>query len=190
VNTGADVAIAVGTIATAVLAAAGLAVSLWINGKDRSRADQQADLDRKASADLAASDRAAIREDAQRRHIVNLLLELGKQVGEQATYAGGPQSGAAAQRIGLLLNALPPECAYTVRQKFNCVRQFAWAGGVGEKMGWLELQSVEAKADPAQMNREIAFDIDRYLTSGEPPDDAWSDLEKLKAWERARWPRA
>src|ERR1700704_1392884 len=154
---GADIAIAVGTIAAAAAAVVGLFISLYINSKDRQRADEQARIDRKAATDLAAADRAAIREDAERRHIVDLLLELGRQIGRHAAYPGAPQGAEAAQQIILLLNALPAECAYTVRQKFNSIRLFAWAGGVGQKMSHLELSNVAANADTGQMKREIAY---------------------------------
>lgn len=137
-----------------------------------------------------AADRAAAREDAERRHIVGLLLELGRQIGRHQAYGGAPQSAEAVQRITLLLNALPPECANTVRKKFNVMRRYNYAGAVGEKMGHLDLASVTpADLDATQMNREIAYDIDRYLTSGKPPDEAWSDLDDLKEWQRRRWPR-
>jgi hypothetical protein len=128
---GADIAIAVGTTAAATIAGLGLIVSLLINSKDRKRADQQARDDRKAAVDLAAADRAAIREDAQRRHIVDLLLALGREVGKQQAYSNMPQGGKAVQQIMLLLNALPAECAHTVRQKFNVVLPMKMPGAVG-----------------------------------------------------------
>lgn len=165
-------------------------VSLLINSKDRKRADQQARDDRRAALDLAMADRAATREDAQRRHIVDLLLELGRKVGRQAAYAHAPQSADAAQQIMLLLNALPGECANTVRKKFNVIRQMTYPGAVGEKIGHVDLSSITpAGLDPTHMNREIAFDIDRYLTSGRPPDEVWSDSDNLQEWQRRRWPR-
>lgn len=188
-TSGADIAIAVGTVATAALAGGGLLVSLWINSRDRQRADTQAQADRAASAQLATEDRAAARADAERRHIVDLLLELGRQIATQSAYMHAPQGADAAQQIGLLLQALPGECAYTARQKFNVAGNMEVPGAVGEKLKHLDLSSVGANADPRQMQLEIAYDIDRYLTSGYPPDEVWQDVDDLREWQRRRWPR-
>lgn len=117
---GADVAIAVGTSAAAVAAVIGLFIGLHTNRKDRDRADEQAHDDRKAAADqaaidreaaaeVAAGDRQAAREDAQRWHIVDLLLELGREIATQHA-STGYESQQAVQRIILLLFALPAEC--------------------------------------------------------------------------------
>lgn len=69
------------------------------------------------------------------------------------------------------------------------MRQMSVPGGVGEKLGRLELSSAGSEATPQQMSREIAFDIDRYLTSGRPTEDVWTDLDDLREWERLHWPR-
>lgn len=188
-TSGADIAIAVGTVAAAGMAGAGLLVSLYINSQDRQRADTQAQADRAASARLAADDRAAARADAERRHIVDLLLELGRQIARHAAYVNMPQGAEAAQQIGLLLQALPGECAHTARQKFNAVRNMDVPGAVGEKLNHLNLNSVAGNADPREMHLEIAYDIDRYLTSGHPLSDVWQDVDELREWQRRRWPR-
>jgi hypothetical protein len=223
VTSGADLAIAIGTISTAVVAVVGLFVSLSINRADRRRADEQAIDDRQAAADVAAedrqaaaqlaaddrraaaeraaddreaaairaaADRAAMREDAERRHIVNLLLAVGHQI---ALYDGNPGTGTAmtaAGEVRLLLNALPPECAYAARKSFNVVRTMSAPRVVVEKQQWLGYGSKavgELNAD--DMRNEIAFDIDRYQTSGLPPDKVWDDVDGLREWARRRWPR-
>ena len=188
-SSGADVAIAIGTIATAALAAVGLGVSVYINKRDRDQALEVASADRTAASDRAASDRAASQEDIRRRHIVDLLLELGRQIGRQAAYSGGPQSAEAARQIQLLLLALPPECAYATRMKFGGIRQMRIPGAVGEKMQHLDLGSVAAP-DPNQMCTEIAYDIDRYMTSGQALQDVWGDLDEQREWQRVWRPRS
>lgn len=222
-TSGADLAIAIGTISTAVVAVVGLFVSLSINRADRRRASDQAEDDRRAAAEVAAedreaaadaaaedrkaaaaravedreaaenraaADRAAIREDAARRHIVNLLLALGRQI---AVYEGNPGTSTARTAEGevrLLLNALPPECAYATRKSFNVVRTMAVPGVVVEKQQWLGYGAKPVgQLDADDMRAEIAFDIDRYLTSGLRPDEVWDDLDDLRAWQRRRWPR-
>lgn len=222
-TSGADLAIAIGTISTAVVAIAGLFLSLRINNADRKRANQQArddraaaaevaaedrrataelaaedrraaaelaTLDREAAAKRAAADRAAIREDAERRHIVNLLLALGHQI---ALYEGHPGTGTgvtAEGEVRLLLNALPPECAYATRKSFNVVRTMSVPGVVVEKqqlLGYASKPVGQLNAD--DMRTELAFDIDRYLTSGLPPGRVWNDVDDLREWARRRWPR-
>jgi hypothetical protein len=130
-----------------------------------------------------------LREDAQRLHIVDLLLELGREVSRQHANSGAPQSNEAAQNITLLLWALPAECAYTVRQRFNVTVQMKLPGAVGLKMGHLRLNAVGGDATPRQMLQEIAFDIDRYLTSGLPPMSVWDEWDGLTAWMKDRWPQ-
>lgn len=176
-TSGADIAIAIGTIATAVLALIGLAVSLHINKQDRDQAVQVAKEDRAAAMALAAADRAAAREDAERRHIVDLLLELDRQVARVAAYSNMPQGAEAAHQIRSLLLALPPECAYSIRKQFGQIREARVPGAVDIKLQHLDLGSV-LHLDPAQMGREIAYDIDRYMTSGLAPGDVWNDASK------------
>jgi hypothetical protein len=62
-------------------------------------------------------------------------------------------------------------------------------GAVGEKLNHLNLNAVGGNADPRQMHLEIAYDIDRYLTSGRPPNEVWQDVDELREWQRRRWPR-
>lgn len=220
---GTDLAIAIGTISTAVVAVAGLFVSLKINKADRRRADQQATDDRTAAAELAAedrkaaadmaahdrkaaaeraaedreaaaeraaADRAAIRKDAERRHIVNLLLALGHQVAVYEGNSGTSTATTAAGEVRLLLHALPPECAYATRKRFNVVRTMSVPGVVVEKQQWLGYgEKHVSQLDAEDMRKEIAYDIDRYLTSGLPPEKVWDDLDDLRSWERRRWPR-
>jgi hypothetical protein len=186
---GAEVWTAVGTIALAVITVAGLGLSYLINKADRKRADAQAHKDREAAAALASTDRAALREDAQRRHLVDLLLELGRQIARDAGFYNSPQGEAARQSAALVLAALPPECARAARQRYGVERSGGLQGVIDTKMRHLDLQSVGAAADVRQMQREIAYDIDRYLTSGKAPDDVWTDMDELQEWQRARWPR-
>lgn len=174
---GTDLAIAIGTIATAVVAAGGLAISLWINKNDN-----------KLAGDRAASDRALAREDVERRHLVDLLLELGREVSRQHAYSASDEGRAAVENITLILWALPAECAYTVRQKFGVNPAMKLPGAVGLKMGHLGLQSAGGNASPGDMLHEIAFDIDRYLNSDLPPALVWDDWDRLKDWMRERWP--
>jgi hypothetical protein len=186
---GADIAIAIGTIATAAIALAGLAVSLLINHRDRDRADKQADLDRKAASERAAADRAAMREDAQRRHIIDLLLELGRELGNHAAHTHGEQGAQSVQRVTMLLNALPAECAVTTRKRYDVERTKQYAGAVGVKMSYLDLSSfTPASIGLQQMITEIAYDIDRYMTAGLAPDLVWSSIPDIESWQRERWP--
>lgn len=189
-TSGADLAIAYGTIGTAVVAVVGLFISFLINRNDRNRANQQAIEDRNAAARLSAANVAAVREDAARRHIVDLLLELGREIASNARTFAAPVSYSR-PHIVLLLNALPAECAWTARKKLDAIRIAQVPGAVGQKLGWLDLASkTPAQLTVDDLTAEIAFDIDRYLTSGQPPEAVWIDLDDLRAWERRRWPRA
>ncbi len=161
-TSGADIAIAAGTIAAAGVAAAGLIVSLVINKLDRGRADTQAEddrdradqrakqdrdtaderaaRDRKAALDMAATDRTLSREDAERRHVVDLLLDsLGRQVATFEGMQGTDQARVARQQVTLLLTALPPECASTVRKKFGVPRTAKVPGAIGVKQQYLKI---------------------------------------------------
>jgi hypothetical protein len=51
------------------------------------------------------------------------------------------------------------------------------------------LNAVGGNASSIDMLREIAFDIDRYLNCGLPPDSAWDDWDGLPSWMKERWPQ-
>jgi hypothetical protein len=117
-TSGWDRATAIGTIAAATVAAAGLIVSLVIAGSDRRAADKRAVddrrsaddravKDRQAADDRAASDRLAIREQYERQHLVSLLLRMGEEYGRYVAYGGMPQASEAVQNMQLLAAALP-----------------------------------------------------------------------------------
>lgn len=198
-TSGAELSTAWGTVLAATFAAVGLFIALRMNRDDRERNNQQAKADRESAANIAAADRtsaaevaaadrATARDEAERRHIVDLLLELGRQVSTYEGYKGSDTASQARHEITILLSALPPECVYTVRQHFGLVREIPMPGAVGAKLQYLKLGSVGADADVNQMGSEIAYDIDRYLTSGRAPRDVWSDLADQEAWHKARRP--
>lgn len=161
---------AAGTLAAVAVAVGGLITSLWISSQDRRRADQQAVDDRKAARMMAAQDRQIARDTEQRRHVVSLLLELGREIGRVTAYASMPQAGEAAQQIRLLLLALPAECAVTARGKYRVLNGSPPAvvpGYIGEKLQAIHvahIQPAEYSAD--NMYTEIRYDIDHYYVDG------------------------
>src|SRR5262249_39178186 len=59
-----------------------------------------------------------------------------------------------------------------------------------EKQQWLGYgPKPVGELDADDMRNEIAFDIDRHLTRGLPPERGWVDVGDLQAWARRRWPR-
>jgi hypothetical protein len=153
-TSGAGLWTAWGTVGAAVAAAAGLFVAMRINSKDR-----------KAAAELAEADRAALRDDERRRQVVANLLELGSQYGIHiAGLNTSTNADPARQRMRLLLHAIPGECAYTIKhmQNFTVPADRDAAGAKLRRLGLKTSVSGGQLYDVDEVYREIADDIDRY----------------------------
>jgi len=116
---GADLASAIGQLSASCVAVVAVVVTLFISAKDRRRADYQAKADRVAASERAADAWLHELQVAENRRVVDLLMQLSREIGRSNAYAGAPQSAESAQMIRVILRALPEDCAVLARSIYN-----------------------------------------------------------------------